>query len=123
MLISNKLAGNVTSLVRGTLATPPGAKAVSSSTAASTSPSGSSSTNLVIGGQNVKVPSTLGLNNSSAAVVGRSSSGQPMQHVMIGNQLVKIQSAGGSAERGKQVVLNANLLQNQEKMLKVSEMM
>lgn len=89
------------------------------------------STSLVIGGQTVKVPSSINLNSGNATIVGRASQGATTaQHVMIGNQLVKIQSAGNAAtgDRGKSVILNnigqtykvQSVVQSQGKLIKVS---
>lgn len=79
-------------------------------TATSSSPGTSSTTtttNLVIGGQTVKVPSSLNLN--SAGVRQGTATNTTTQHVMIGNQLVKIQSSNsGGDQRGKPVILNTN---------------
>lgn len=119
LLISNKLPGSMTSLVRAASAATGGAKITAAT-------SGAPTTSLLIGGQTVKVPSNINL-NSGSTIVGRSPQGT-MQHVMIGNQLVKIQSTGTATsglERGKSVILN-NLGQtykvqgnNQGKVIKV----
>lgn len=101
VIISNKLPGNVTNLVRAAAAASGGAK-VTPATVTS-----SAATNLVIGGQTVKSGS-INL-NSTNTIVGRSPQGTTTQHVMIGNQLVKIQSAGTATlggDRGKSVILN-----------------
>lgn len=101
VLISNKMGGNVASLLR---ASTPIAKMPASTTASGSNPTSNS---VVIDGQTVKVPNSINL-NSSNAVVARAS-GTTMQHVMItGNQFLKIQSASAS-NQGKLIKVGCNL--------------
>lgn len=125
VLISNKLPGNVTNLVRAATATA-GVKVTPATVTSSSSPNTPQTTNLMIGGQQVK--GSINLSGSTNTVVARSLQGTTTQHVMIGNQLVKIQSAGTASaasgtERGKPVILNslgqAYKVQSQGKLIKV----
>lgn len=103
VLISKGLPGTVTtSLVRAA----PGTKITNTNaTSAGTS---ATTTSLVIGGQTVKVPSSINLN--SALRQGGTTTTTTTQHVMIGNQLVKIQSSSAATgdNRGKPVILSTN---------------
>lgn len=97
VLISNKMTGNVTSLLRAS-----GQQTMVKLPVTSTTASSATATSLVIGGQTVKVPNTLTTTRTVQP-------GTTTQHVMIGNQLVKIQSANVTGDRGKSVILNSNL--------------
>lgn len=104
VIISNKLPGSVTNPIRVNTGTAKMTTATSSSPGTSST---TTTTNLVIGGQTVKVPSSLNLN--SAGVRQGTATSTTTQHVMIGNQLVKIQSSNsGGDQRGKPVILNTN---------------
>lgn len=105
VIISNKLPGNVTNPIRTNVGT---AKMTTVSSSSPGTSSTTTTTNLVIGGQTVKVPSSLNLN--SAGVRQGTATSTTTQHVMIGNQLVKIQSSSntGGDQRGKPVILNTN---------------
>lgn len=99
VLISKGLPGTVTtSLVRAA----PGTK-ITNATSAGTS---ATTTSLVIGGQTVKVPSSINLNSA----LRQGGTTTTTQHVMIGNQLVKIQSSSAATgdNRGKPVILSTN---------------
>lgn len=93
VLISNKMTGNVASLLRASTS-------IAKMPAATTTSTTTTSNSLVIDGQTVKVPSSINL-NSSSAMVARTQPGTTMQHVMItGNQFLKIQSSS-AANQGK----------------------
>lgn len=94
VLISGKLPGNVASLIRSSSTVTTSGNKLSMATASSAAREGASpspdrgTTNLLIGNQTLKVPSSI--NASTNSSLGAT------QHLMIGNQLVRIQSSGNS---------------------------